>query len=330
MTRTSMTFCPALFLVAAFATLLHAQVSAGPNRPKAVPRNYVITPNGYFHPTCVRELGKGDILLGEGRAIQHADGTLEKVPACQYPQYTARGRIVTPGARLPTITGYIEDATYVTSTSFGELTANWFVPSAPTSNDGQTVFLFPGMEDFNDVISILQPVLGWNAFSNLPAWSIASWNCCITGTTFHSTPVGVNPGDLILGEIQSTCAAGVLSCPSWNISMEDENTLSTTTLSGSSSDGQTFNWAFAGALEVDGLVQCTDYPPNRETYFFNIALYDYNFDRITSPGWSFSNLSSGLTPQCGYGGGVNSPTQVTLDYGAVSIWWPAIQQLLQN
>jgi hypothetical protein len=30
-----------------------AQKLAGPNRPAVVPEGYVITPFGYFHPSCV-------------------------------------------------------------------------------------------------------------------------------------------------------------------------------------------------------------------------------------------------------------------------------------
>jgi uncharacterized repeat protein (TIGR03803 family) len=88
-----------------------------------------------------------------------------------------------------------------------------------------------------------------------------------------------------------------------------------TTLSHTPSEGQTFNWAFAGALEVYNLVQCSDYPPNGALTFSDVALYDYNFDRISNPGWSITNDASGLTPQCGYGGQV-AATQATLDYSS--------------
>jgi len=217
------------------------QTPARPNRPAGVPENYVTTPNGYFHPSCVIEVKEKETLRVDGQ-IQHVDGSIENVAACGYSHYTARGEIVT-GAEPPTIThSWIDSESTTTSSSFGELIASWIVPPTPPSNDGQTLYYFPGMEDSNDVISIIQPVLGYSDGGSPDLWSIASWNCCISGTTYHSSFVQVNPGDVILGTIRSTCAAGVLSCATWNITTEDETLGSSTTLSSSSSDGQTFNW----------------------------------------------------------------------------------------
>jgi len=39
-----------------------AQTPAGPNRPAAVPPDYVVTPFGYFHPSCAVQLAEGDRL----------------------------------------------------------------------------------------------------------------------------------------------------------------------------------------------------------------------------------------------------------------------------
>jgi hypothetical protein len=63
------------------ARLAAAQVPAGPNRPAAVPAVYVITPFGYFHPSCVNHLAEGDVLLQDEKAIQHANGTYDTIPA---------------------------------------------------------------------------------------------------------------------------------------------------------------------------------------------------------------------------------------------------------
>jgi len=301
---------PSFFLAFLVSTMAYAQAPAGPNRPAGVPDGYVITPFGYFHPSCVRQLTEGETLLADG-IIQHADGTLENVLACDYPRYTASGEIVTTG-EPPTINGWIESANTTTTTSYGALTATWIVPPAPTSNHGQTLYFFPGLEDIDDVVSIIQPVLGWNAdFGG--AWSIASWNCCPSGITVESSPVRVNPGHEIRGTIRDACSAGTLSCSKWEVTSEDVSTGHSTTLSNTPSEGQTFNWAFAGVLEVYNVVQCSDYPSNGSLTFSDIALYDYNFDRISNPGWSQPSWSSGLTPQCGYGGSV-AAKRVTLDY----------------
>jgi hypothetical protein len=294
-----------------------AQVPAGPNRPAQVPEGYVITPSGYFHPSCVLQIAEGETLMARGRVLQHADGSLANVPACTYPHYTARGEIVAAGVgsvEPPSIShSWIEDANITTGTSYGELTATWTVPVGPTTNDGQTVYFFPGLEDVNDVVSIIQPVLGWYGGQ----WTIASWNCCPSGITVESSPVSVNAGDTILGTIKNTCSPGTESCSTWNITTDDETTGKSTTLGNTPSEGQTFNWAFAGALEVYDVVQCPDYPPNNSLIFSDVALYDDNFDLISNPGWSIANYTSGLTPQCNYGG-QTAAAQVTLDYGTAT------------
>ncbi|HEV2352239.1 MAG TPA: choice-of-anchor D domain-containing protein [Terriglobia bacterium] len=209
---------------------------------------------------------------------------------------------------------WIEDASTTTTTSYGAIDANWTVPPN-ASNDSQTVYFFPGFEDNSDVVSILQPVLGWNAdFSN--AWGIASWNCCINGVTQESSPVQVNPGDTITGIVSSTCAPGTLSCPTWNITTKDTTTGKSAQLLNSPIDGQTFNWAFGGALEVYNVSKCGDYPWTGILNFSTIQLFDNSLNQISNPGWS-PYIYTGLTPQCNYAVEVG-PSQVTLDWSTPS------------
>jgi hypothetical protein len=236
---------------------------AGPRRPATVPADFVITPFGYFHPSCVVHLVKGDVERQDENAIQHADGSYENISVCAYPHYDADGEAITadePAVKQPKIGhSWIEYASTTTSSSFGYLYANWAVPPAPGTNDGQTVYLFPGMEDYADVVTIIQPVLGWNAdFAS--AWGIASWNCCTSGVTAEATPTRVNSGDTIDGYMFDTCATGTLSCPTWDIVTLDLTSGSFSELINTSSAGQTFNWAFAGALEVYNIAKCSDYP----------------------------------------------------------------------
>jgi len=93
-------------------------------------------------------------------------------------------------------------------------------PPAPASNNGQTLYFFPGLEDIDDVVTIIQPILGWNS-DYASAWGIASWNCCVSGTTYEAKPQRVSSGDTILGYMFDTCAAGMLSCTSWDIVTSD-------------------------------------------------------------------------------------------------------------
>src|SRR3984957_9547851 len=220
-----------VFLGALFTTLtaglIVAQVPAGARRPAAVPANYLITPFGSFHPSCVAHLAKGDELMQDEKAIKHANGVSEGTHVCNYAHYEADGVKVAvdqkPDKQQPSIGhSWIEYAGVTTTSSYAYLYAEWTVPPTPTSNDGQTVYLFPGMEDINDVVTIIQPVLGWNS-DYASAWGIASWNCCESGTVYEAPPAPVNPGDVIFGEIFNTCGPGILSCPSWYIDTYDRN-----------------------------------------------------------------------------------------------------------
>ncbi|MFC5863541.1 hypothetical protein ACFPT7_14640 [Acidicapsa dinghuensis] len=298
----------ALTAFAASLTAAQAQRPAGQMRPATVPAEYVITPYGYFHPSCVQHLNKGDEVRKNENAIRHADGTYSDIQSCSFAHFDAKGQKVSEEAsatKEPTIShAWVEYAGTTTSSSFGELVAEWTVPPAPSANNGQTVYLFPGLEDYADVKTILQPVLGWNS-DYVSAWGIASWNCCWSGTVFEATPQKVAAGDTILGEMWDTCSAGTLSCATWDILTYDLTSGKYSEMLNTSSQGQTFNWAFAGALEVYNIAQCANYPPNGSISFHNIALYNDSFSQVVDPAWSVTNSSSGLTPQCGYGGGLS-------------------------
>ncbi len=317
-----------IVLVSAF-TAMKAQAQTGTNRPATVPAEFVFTPAGYFHPSCINHLGKGDTLRPDEQGIEHSDGSFESIPECGYPRYNSRGQVVSNQTTVsvsPSIgSAWVEDYGLLTSTSFGKLTANWTVPPAPTSNDNQTLFFFPGMIDNGTGGNIIQPVLTWNSDSGNPnapvnVWSIASWNCCVANTISESTSVTVNTGDTLLGTMQSTCSAGTLSCGYWDITTQDVTAGTSTSLTQSSSNGQTFNLVFPGAVEVDSVVQCSDYPPNGAIEFSNVALYDDNFNQISTPPWTFDAAStantSGLTPQCNYGG-QETGQQVSFSYGTL-------------
>jgi hypothetical protein len=307
----------AITMIVAGLSAAHALTPAGPNRPATVPADYVITPFGYFHPSCVSQLAQGDVVRQDQNAIGHADGTYDSIPVCAHARYGTDGKTIAKdeaAVKQPTIShAWVEYASTQTTSSYGALQAVWVVPPAPQTNHGQTVYLFPGMEDYQDVVTIIQPVLGWNSdFAS--AWGIASWNCCKSGTVFESQPTRVNAGDTIIGSVFQGCAAGTLSCPTWNILAYDETSGKQSQLV-TSSYGQTFNWAFAGALEVYNISQCSDYPGSTIVLgqtFYGLILDDYKDVQIANPAWSVTNASSGLTPQCGYGGSLSQ--QVVLSY----------------
>jgi len=315
MNRTKWLSCAMLFLMMALG-MSYAQMAAGSNRPVSVPPDYVITPFGYFHPACVREIKQGQTVLGDGR-IRFKDGSEETVaPSCAFPRYMPNGEIAVAGGPLFISWTWIEAGQVSTTSSYGKIKATWTVPLTPKSNDGQTLFFFPGFMDIDDTELIIQPVLGWNDGQvGVGPWNIASWNCCPGGTANYSTPVTVNSGDKILGTIKSACKAGVQDCGKWNITTKDVTTNKSTTLSNTPSEGQIFNWAQSGVLEVYSIAKCSDFPPYHYIKFTEVALYDYNFKKIVDPGWTAMYwVTKGVTdPWCGYKA-KTAPKKVTLLY----------------
>jgi hypothetical protein len=306
-----------------FATVLTvAQAPAGPRRPAAVPADFVITPFGYFHPSCVNHLSKGDVLQTDKKAIQHANGTTTKIAECAYPHYSSDGEAISvdePGANPLTIGhSHVEYLSATTTSAYGAMGETFIVPPPPMDNDGQILYFYFGLQDIDDNVTVLQPVVGWNAdFSG--SWGIASWNCCVTGTTNESSPLPVNSGDEIIGQIQNTCGPPKTkeSCPSWNVFTID-NTIEllsgssyATGLTSTSSYGQTFNWTFSAVMEVYNIARCQDYPSSTRMIFYEPYLDNYKYELIGSPGWT-ATVTSGLSPACGYAAGDN--THPTLSF----------------
>jgi hypothetical protein len=298
-----------LLLVFASTIAAQAQAPAGPGRPATVPEGYLITPMGYFHPSCIKQTAEGDVLRPDEMAIQHQDGSFDSMSVCAYPHFTARGEMVptepSSGAKSdeqPFIKhDWIEAVQAVTSSSYGEITTEFKVPDAPTSHDGQTIFLFPGMQDTSDVKTILQPVLGWDdVYSN--AWEIASWNCCTKGTVYHSPFEHTATGHVIYGKVKNQCSAGTLECGKWTVYTKDESTGTWTEIFNESNFGQTFNWVFSNVLEVYNVTRCSDYPSGGKLEAYDVDVYNDKFQKI-DPSWSLWKVwkDDGDSPVCGYG-----------------------------
>jgi hypothetical protein len=309
-----------LFLILLVSLLVgHAQSRAPKGSP--APDGYLITPYGYFHSSCVKQLNDGDVIKDE--TIQRANGAVDSTEACAYSHFTARGEEVVPGDRDPKITHSwivaVDTAPVNPKGSFGELVTEWEVPPAPKTNHGQTIYFFPGLEDYKDVVTILQPVLGRNAYYK-EAWGIASWNCCVKGTVYVSNPRPTATGHIIGGGIKDNCKPGTVECKSWDVVTEDLTTGVGTELANTSNFKQTFNWAFTSALEVYNIVDCSDYPAGGKLYAGDIHLYNDNFksipltDYAVLDHWQLLRPGS-VSPACGRNATeANKFQEITLDF----------------
>ena len=279
------------------------------NRPSNVPKEFIITPNGYFHPSCVMALEPGDVVDAEKNWVTR-QGYPTKSLQCDYSHYdadgkeiqaTVRGGSATPAAECPVPNGpcpgaggnppsswVIWDSIFLAS----PVELYWqtmIVPNAPAVVSGQIIYFFPGLQQqegssSDSYLTILQPVLAWSgvwvlngiSYGYQNQWEMASWNCCYQGVEVFSTPVVVSPGDIVLGEMSGNdCNVTTGVCSTWNVGMEDQITLKSTQLTATKTYGQYYQEMFGGVLEVYGLGSCNEFPSNSTLFGENNNTYEY-------------------------------------------------------
>lgn len=231
------------------------------------PGDYVATPAGWFHRSCVYEVEDG-AWLKEGHIVTRRDGTTFSIPVCAYPAYPNLGPTAAErtGAPFPpSDTGWIEYAYFNLPRGnwYQRLTANWPVPQNPTGGhpDSALYYTFPGLSS-NWFIN--QPVISYG-YSG-PYWQMASWHCDgEDGTCIHSTIKTISSGDAMHGEVYNDpedCHDGVCT---WIILTQDLTRGDFTLLL--VDDTQDYWRAEGGAVEVYGLTSCSQYPRNGVFYY---------------------------------------------------------------
>jgi hypothetical protein len=200
-------------------------------------------------------------------------------------------------ASTPTTNGWVEDAEF-TYNSITFLNGDWNVPSAPSSSNGQTIFLFDGLEPSNSG-SIVQPVLqyGTSAAGGGNYWICASWYVISGGNYCYASPINVAVGDQILGQIAWTTSG------QWYITCQDNNTNAASLLS--TGNAITETQAFA-TLEVYGVSSCNEYPASGSTAFSQLGV-----QVGVTPSWTGQVL---INDGCGESVNVISSSAVTLNY----------------
>lgn len=273
--------------------VVHAGIAG---TPRGVPDGYVITPAGYFHPSCVRHVRENETVDMSSGAIIDASGVVRRAAAvCEYPRFTASGEridtavsahlhpagqvdavgyepndngVPVPGDTLfvgtfDKYSGWIESvwAHPAPTAAISYLKADFSVPAAPPNTTTSVNYFFPGAQSLDQSPqhgTIIQPVLGWNGYVDQHKWTIASWNCCVDGNVNTSDFRIVQTGSRIRGTMQgSGCTASTGICTNWSIVTADVDGGQSTTLQ-TSAYGQAFNWVFGGALEVYDVGSCRD------------------------------------------------------------------------
>jgi hypothetical protein len=271
------------------------------HRPAGVPADFLITPAGYVHPSCIKPIelmavaaatpcayprfDRSGRVLGDDAGLSADDGAGDSVDANVISPHFTGGRWITNANAV--LSG-------VTSATAIVISADITVPKKPTFDGGQVLYLFDGIEPASDGSEILQPVLGFNR----GAWNMQNWNCCVSGNVFYDGALPVNPGDVINQTVKGHVG-------SWDISWKRNG-------SGGKSfhvtgNGKTFNWLFAGVLEAYDITRCDEYPNDSSVAFRNL--------KVTSNGtvqflpWHTS--SPAISPSCA--------TSTSLDAAGVTI-----------
>jgi hypothetical protein len=160
------------------------------------PANFVLTPGGFRHRSLVHRLARGQALHFTGTRIQLID-LATKVRKDISKARARSGAVPNLGSGWISY-AYWNNGTGSSLTSFG---STWIVPPAPSTDSGQTIFLFNGIQNYGTNYGILQPVLQWgvSAAGGGSYWSIASWYVTSGGDAFHTALVQVAEGDTLTG-----------------------------------------------------------------------------------------------------------------------------------
>ena len=199
---------------------------------------------------------------------------------------TGKGKLATfsTNATVPSLgSGWITDGSWTNSTGnpLTYFSTNWIVPSNPTGSDGQTLFLFNGLQDGTTSTShILQPVLQWgtSAAGGGNYWSVGNWYAgCATCTALYTSLSTVSAGTNLQGVMQQTAQSG--SNYSYSSSFVGYNSLSVSNVP------QLYD--VYETMEAYGMQQSSDYPADLKVNMSSISIKSGTADLI--PSWTADN-----------------------------------------
>ena len=277
-----------------------------------IPLDYVSTPGGWTHPSCIHEVPNGatveengDVLLN-GTLVAHYEPCVY-APIRTFPSAsTAPNASETPAPQgvsqgPASYGGWIENTAQSAPTgqTFSEVYGRMVVPNNPTQN-GSTLYYFNGIQSTLDGnCGILQPVLQWGVS---PAgggnyWSIGAWWWSNTNQ-YHSGLTTVYTGDHLELELWQF---GQANNKQWGAWIYDD-TRSTYQSIGPATTCR-FDWSAPAVLEVDSahqITNCNQISRNLVDIYSIVLKYGYPSWTLLNyaPYQSFPIGSSG--PSCGW------------------------------
>jgi hypothetical protein len=294
--RTHLTVLGLLAAAACTEKPAPVSVEALPGPPAVgmlVSQDYVPTPAGWFHRSCIHEVPDNARIATRSRVVTRRDGSTYQVPACTHPSYRTRPVVSRSGGEQPppVASGWIESASdyLVGSNRYSLLMAKWTVPAAPVGGYSayQVYYTFPG---FQSSEYINQPVLSYGYSGSY--WEIASWHCNDGSNCYHSTLRAVTVGDTLFGKVASSnCEDGECDwmIQTWDLTSDVQTVLW-------DNDTEDYWWSTGGAVEVYNLTSCSQFPA--AGVFYNwVVLFD-TAQQVT-PNWA-TDIQQGVSPSCGY------------------------------
>ena len=233
----------------------------------------LLTPGGFRNPSLVK-------LIEPGHRLDFSGGNMRLMHDAGH-EVADLGKLVTRAGneplmprnvfrhpdRIPALgSGWIVYAAWTNNTGHpvSRFSTSWVVPPAPSTDHGQTIFLFNGIQNST---MIYQPVLQWgpSAAGGGSYWSVASWYVDGQGgPAFHTNLVRVNPGDVLTGVMSLSGQSGANFSYNCNFTGIANTNLPI-------SNVQQLTWCIE-TLEAYGAQQASDYPETNFTSMFNIDL----------------------------------------------------------
>jgi hypothetical protein len=258
------------FRLAALATLLflaacRKETTQTPTPPAPPDNDMVITPAGLMHRSNVH-------FVPPGSQLSVQKGRLLRVDSKSGKSLEDFGEVkITPTRIAAAVQGWIAYTYWsnpTTSNPITNFTTNWTVPSVPSRQGSQTIFLFNGMQDGTTSSSyIIQPVLQWgpSAAGGGKYWAITNWYVS-SSQAFFGSLVQVSAGTSLTGVMKQTAVSGTNY--SYNSSFTGYSSASALQVN---NVPQSF-WA-AETLESYGVTTpSTMYPPNTDVAMKSIQI----------------------------------------------------------
>jgi hypothetical protein len=285
-----------------------AGLSARAQLPEGPADEYVTSPVGRFHRSCVHSVPSGafidanDNVIVDGRIVDHHE-------PCRYRWHRSGDEGAAGAGPVPTIDGWVESARTVAFTNgwgfnwFNDIVGSTIVPRAPRTSASQVVFFFTSLEPL-DRSAVIQPVIQWgvSAGGGGAFWSAAVWYVNTSGVMSHSILQPVSSGETILGSLQAvsnSCTnAGVCT---WQMAMLANGTLLTVL---NVATTEIFNTAQKAVLEAHSLTACSQYPNQANVTYTNVHVFmpgpqtNTHNDITAALGWA-ADVKGG-TPDCSY------------------------------